>query len=112
LGLGGPNQGALGKKNERPRQSAEPIQKAPTHLIFFFPTCFFLAFPGVSQQVEFKNTKILLLKNFLKKIDVENVLQNNEKISISFFPGRERAAERLDFFRSDLSYRNGIHGSH
>jgi hypothetical protein len=38
----------------------------------------------------------------MKKIDVENGFTKNEENSISFFPGRERAAERLDFDRSDL----------
>jgi hypothetical protein len=37
--------GHLKKYPERPRASAKPIKKAPTHLLFFllfFPTCFFL----------------------------------------------------------------------
>jgi hypothetical protein len=39
------------------------------------------AFPGVSQQVEFHNTP----KTIEKKVYVGNVLQKNEKNSISFF---------------------------
>jgi hypothetical protein len=55
---------------ERPRKSAEPIQKAPA------PTCFFfIEFLGVSQQVEFR-----------KKSPCRNSLQKIEKNSMSFPP--------------------------
>jgi hypothetical protein len=55
-----------GKKKRRPRTFAEPNQKAPTHLLLFFfpPACFFIAFSGVSQQVEFKNTKKTFFEKF------------------------------------------------
>jgi hypothetical protein len=48
------------KKTERPRTCTEPIQKAPTHLVFFSPDLLFLIdFSGVSQQVEVKTTSIV-----------------------------------------------------
>jgi hypothetical protein len=54
----------------------------PTSFFFSPPTCFFfIAFSGVSQQVEFKNTP----KKSRKKVGVENVSQKNEENSISFF---------------------------
>jgi hypothetical protein len=57
--------GALKKTNaERPRASAEPIQKAPTHLLLFFPpTCFFLiAFRRFSASGVQKHQQIFVEK--------------------------------------------------
>jgi hypothetical protein len=75
--------GAL-KKNERPRTCPEPHQKSPTHLLFVFIlfTYFFIAFLGVSQQVEFKNTKQAFWENSMSKM----FYKANEKKSMSFPP--------------------------
>jgi hypothetical protein len=55
--------GALKKQKRTPtyHTCANPIQKAPTHLVFlcvlFFDLLFLIAFSGVSQHVELKKTK-------------------------------------------------------
>jgi hypothetical protein len=67
------------KKTERPRTSAEPIQKAPTHLLPPTPPHIFL---GVSQQVEFKNTK----KTFFVKQSMRKCVAKNKKKSMLLFP--------------------------
>jgi hypothetical protein len=80
------DRGALGGEGggTRVHASAEPIQKAPTHLLFCPPRpAFLIEFVYVSQQVEFKNTTKKLCE---KKIHVENALQKNKKNSMSFFP--------------------------
>jgi hypothetical protein len=102
--------GHLKKRNGRPRTrtSAEPIQKAPTHLLFFlfFPEpVFFIEFSGVSQGVEFKNTT-----KKLKKVDVESVLKKMRKIPFRFFLGEREPLSGLILI--EATYRNGIHSSH
>jgi hypothetical protein len=70
------------KKPERPRTCAEPIQKAPTHLVLFSDLfLLFFIFRRFSAAVEFKNTKGLGKKSMSKMF-----YKTNEKYSI--FPCR------------------------
>jgi hypothetical protein len=86
---------------------AHPKSTHPPSFFSFFPRpVFLLHFQAFLSKWSSKTPK----KRF-KKNDVENDLQKNEKISISFFPGRERAAER-GLILIEATYRNGIHGSH
>jgi hypothetical protein len=85
------------KKTERPRTSTEPIQKALTHLLLFFPpTCFFSHFQALLSKWSSKTPK-----NLFKKPMSKMFYKKMRKILFRFFLG-ERAAERLDFDRSDL----------
>jgi hypothetical protein len=89
LAPGTPRARGAGKKNERPRTSAESIQKAPTHLLLFsFPSDLF-----------FKLHFQAFLTNCSSKTPppkkIENVLQKNEKIPFHFLLG-EREREPLN----------------
>jgi hypothetical protein len=93
LGLKTPaSQGALKKKNERPRTSAGP---------FFIPTWFFF---GISRRFSAsgvqKHQKTFLEKKSMSKMFYKKM----RKIPCRFFGG--------GLILIEATYRNGIHGSH
>jgi hypothetical protein len=81
-----------------------PSKKHPPTSFFSFlfspPTCFFIAFPGASQQVGFKNTKKSMSKCFEKM----------RKNPFRFFLGEREPLNGLILI--EATYRNGIHGGH
>jgi hypothetical protein len=68
------------KKNGRPRTSAEPIQKAPTHLDFFLGPVFLLHFQALLSKWSSKTLKILFEKNPLSKM----LYKRNENFHVVF----------------------------
>jgi hypothetical protein len=74
-------QGALKKKTNAHVHLQNPSKKHPP-TSSFFSTFFLIAFSGVSQQVEFKNTQ----NSFWKKIDAENVYKKMRKFPFRFPP--------------------------
>jgi arginine deiminase len=81
-----------------------PKSTHPPPFFFFPPDLFFIAFSGVSQQVEFKNTK----KN--EKNDVKMFYKKMRKFPFRFFLREREPLNGLILI--EATYRNGIHGSH